>query len=286
MRISADTEQLAEALPAFAAVALWGESAQLRRECLDAVLAILDSHAVTRLIDGPVPPDKSNPSPAHESFRQHFHVGLAAWLVWDQLPLEVRARIASLLIHHAGIARETLSDHIQISPRTRPSPDWTGSFLVLAGNLFPSHPQADVWTDTAAAAVSSGPYYQTETHEPLVVVGIHETTVTPNVHAPTEADSTPAIQPSLFHGLQPGIFQLLAHLIGNHAPPGPLTRDTSATARLLLFFTLPDGRLFDPTHTGMDAFSRPSLLQVLGGLLVNHPDAGLEAMEERWLNGG
>jgi hypothetical protein len=231
-----------------AVVSRWGETPQERDGALADLVAMLRFVAATHSAGPLTCNDGRKWQNQWQSALWAFQAGHVAWLVWEKLDADLQSQLANMIISEADrfVGKEP---PFRIKSDTKAEENaWNSMPVALAANMFPKHPHAAAWRETAMRWQLSSFLTEADVTSDRVVDGkpLRDWKLGANIHPDYTLENHDRVHPSYMACTGINLAQELIYRWGGQTVPESLRFNAEPIYAHLKFLTHPDGRMHFP----------------------------------------
>lgn len=180
-----------------------------------------------------------------------YEAAFAAWLLWPDLPEDVRQAVAAMTVDEADRFVDMPPPYAEFLDTKAEENAWNSMVLVLASEVLPDHPHRPRWRERALGYMISAFATRADRTSDRMVDGrpVRDWVKGANVHSDFTLENHGFVHPDYMMAISMNLTNALVYrLLGRPAPQAVLF-NAQPMYDSLKFFSLPDGGLFYPNAT-------------------------------------
>ena len=202
----------------------------------------------------------------------------AAWLLWTDLPPELRGAIVAMAIDEADRFLELPPPYAEFLDTKAEENAWNATLLVLVAEILEIHSHSARWHERALEYMISAMATREDRQSARVVDGrpLRDWVKGANLHSDFTLENHGFVHPDYMSTVGLNIVNALVYRLLARPIPAAVLHNAQPVYENLKFFSLPDGSLFYPNSTDWD-LHRPDTtwpLHVQMDRLARDPQAG------------
>jgi hypothetical protein len=248
-----------------------------QKETRDAVFALLRSLTHTHLTGGGKT-DSGQPWGDHwQSALWAYEAAFAGWLLWDELPADMRAAVVKMVVHEADRFIDLSPPYSEFLDTKSEEVSWNSLILVLAGEMLPNEPNAKKWRERGIEYTIASVATRSDKESNRIVHGkpLRHWVKGANIHDDFTMENHGFVHPDYMTTISQNLTHALVYKIAGVPVPPAIFHNAKPSYELLKFFTLRDGSLFYPNGTdwSLHHLDHTWNMHVLAERLLDDPEA-------------
>jgi len=220
-------------------------------------------------------------------------LGMAAWLLWQELDETTRLLVARIIEHEADRFLDRPAPAQLYNNTQAESNAWTGGGIAVAGCMLKSHPHRHLWRRKANEYMISAYATARDVASNELVDGrpLNQWLTAPNAFPDYTVENHGLVHPDYIGAISEMVRCAIAFRLTGEAVPQAVTFNADKALDLLVFLYLPDGTQLYPQNTDYTPRRLDVFLQA-GNIIPHKPGplrkacllrtlASLEAMATR-----
>lgn len=286
-----------QAMIGFAVVARFGPEEAERAAALGDLVAMLRFVAPTHSMGEMTCSDGKKWKGQWQSALWAYQAGVAAWLVWERIPEDLKPLIANMVAVEADRFVGQDPPH-QIKNDTKAEENaWNATVVSLAACMMPGDARAGAWRETAVRWQLSSFLTEEDTRSAKVVDGkaIRDYKLGANIHPDYSLENHNRVHPSYMSTIGLNLMQHFSYRWAKAKSPEALNYNAGPIYTLLKRFSHPDGRMHFPNGQDWELHRWTPSVHAKMNVLFNDPEAAylermsletMEKMQARSAEGG
>ncbi|NQT15610.1 MAG: hypothetical protein HQ582_22830 [Planctomycetes bacterium] len=216
-----------------------------------------------------------------------IHVlGMAAWLLWEELERPAQLLVARIMEHEADRFLDRPAPARLHGDTQAESNAWTGGGIAVAACMLRSHPHRQRWAEKANEYMISAYATAGDVASSEVVDGkpLKEWLTAPNASADYTIENHGLVHPDYLGAISEMVRSAISFRLAGEPVPQAVTFNAEEVLDLLVFLYLPDGTELYPQNTDYTPRRLDVFLQA-AGIVPHKPDPARKACLLRTLAG-
>lgn len=178
-------------------------------------------------------------------------LGMAAWLLWDDLDGPTQLLVAKTIEHEADRFLDRPAPARLRGDTQAESNAWTGGGIAVAACLLQSHPHRELWAEKANEYMISAYATARDVASDEVVDGkpLNQWLTAPNAFPDYTVENHGLVHPDYIGAISEMVRCAISFRLAGEAVPEAVTFNAEEVLDLLLFLYLPDGTELYPQNT-------------------------------------
>ncbi len=217
-----------------------------REELLDTAVRLIQAVARDHLLGG-----GREQWSTFRSARIIHTLGMAAWLLWDDLDRPTQLLVAKIIEHEADRFLDRPAPARLRGDTQAESNAWTGGGIAVAACMLQPHPHQERWAEKAKEYMISAYATARDVASDDVVDGkpLSQWLTAPNAFPDYTIENHGLVHPDYIGAISEMVRCAISFRLAGEAVPQAATFNAEEVLDLLVFFYLPDGTLLYPQNT-------------------------------------
>lgn len=206
-----------------------------------------------------------------------YQAAFAGWLLWDDLPADLRQRVIRMAEHEADRFLDIPGPHAEFLDTKAEENSWNSMVLVFAGEALEGHPHQARWRERALDYMITAFARRADRTAARLVDGrpLRQWVRGANVHDDFTLENHGFVHPDYMSCVSMNLTNAITYRLAGRAAPQATAFNAQPIYDLLKLFSLPDGSLFYPNSTdwSLHQLSHTYNLHVLAARILRDPDS-------------
>ena len=206
-----------------------------------------------------------------------YQAAFAGWLLWDDLPADLREGVIRMAAHEADRFLDLPAPHAEFLDTKAEENSWNSMVLVFAGEVLDGHPHQARWRERGLEYMITAFARRADRSSARVVDGrpLRQWIGGANVHDDFTLENHGFVHPDYMTTVSMNLTNAVTYRLAGGTVPEATAFNVQGIYDLLKFFSLPDGSLFYPNSTdwNLHQIAHTYNLHVLASRILHDPDA-------------
>jgi hypothetical protein len=180
-----------------------------------------------------------------------YEIAFGAWLMWTELPDDLRTSVVRMVVHEADRFRDLSPPYSEFLDTKSEENSWNSLILIFAAEVLPDHPNAAKWRERGIEYTISSVATRSDRKSSRVVGGkpLRTWIRGANVHDDFTMENHGFVHPDYMTTISQNLTHALTYRLLGMAVPPALLFNAQPSYDILKVFTQRDCSLFYPNAT-------------------------------------
>jgi hypothetical protein len=180
-----------------------------------------------------------------------WQAAFAGWLLWDDLPAELRQAVLAMTVHEADRFADLPPPYAEFLDTKAEENAWNSLILVLASEALPGHPHRARWRARALEYMISAFATRADRSSDRMLDGrrLRDWVTGTNIHSDYTLENHGFVHPDYMSTVSLNLMNAAVYRLLGRPVPDAVLHNAQPVYDNLKFLTLPDGSLLYPSGT-------------------------------------